>query len=68
MGVSRIFGILLVVGGGALIVAGYFASRSVSDSVRTFFGASFTKETLWYFIGGAAAVVSGLFVLVGSRS
>ena len=68
MSISRILGILLVVGGGALIVAGYFASRSVGDSIRTFFGASFTKETLWYFIGGAAAVIAGLFVLIGRRT
>lgn len=68
MSISRIIAILLFFGGAALIVAGYFASRSAVDSIRTFLGINLTKETLWYFIGGAAAVVSGIFILMGARS
>ena len=67
MGISRILGILLIFGGAALVVAGYFTSRSATDSIRTFLGMNLSKETLWFLIGGAAAFVSGLFVLMGGR-
>ncbi len=68
MAISRILGILLVVGGAGLILVGYFSSRSAADSIRSFLGADFTKETLWFLIGGAAAFVSGLFLLIGGRN
>jgi uncharacterized membrane protein HdeD (DUF308 family) len=64
---SRIIGILLLCGGAALIVGGYIASQSVGESIRSFLGFKFSKETMWYLIGGGAALVSGLFVLVGRR-
>lgn len=64
---SRIIGILLVCGGAALIVVGYIASESVGESIRSFLGFKFSKETMWYLIGGAAAFVSGLFVLMSGR-
>ena len=62
---SQVIGILLVVGGIALLVGGYIASQSTSESVRSFLGFKFGKETRWYIIGGAAAVISGLFVMMG---
>jgi len=65
---TRILGIVLFIGGVALIVGGYFASQSLAESVRSFLGFKFGKETMWYLIGGAAAVVSGLFLLMSSKS
>lgn len=62
---SRVIGILLLVGGIALLVGGYIASQSASESVRSFLGFKFGKETMWYIIGGLAAFVSGLFVMMG---
>jgi len=53
--------------GVALIVGGFLASRSVGDSVRTFLGMRLTKDTLWYFLGGAVAVVASLLLLMGGR-
>lgn len=64
---SRIIGIILLVGGVGLIVGGYIASQSASESLRAFLGMKFGKETMWYLIGGAAAFISGLFILMGSR-
>ncbi len=64
---TRILGIVLFIGGVALIVGGYFVSQSVTESVRTFLGFKFGKETMWYLIGGAAAVVSGLLILIGRK-
>ena len=62
---TRVIGILLLVGGIALLVGGYIASQSGSESVRSFLGFKFGKETMWYIIGGVAAFVAGLFVLMG---
>ena len=67
MDVSRIIGIILFFSGVALIVGGFLASRSVGDSVRTFLGMRLTKDTLWYFLGGAVAVVASLLLLMGGR-
>ena len=62
---SRIIGILLLVGGVALLVGGYIASQSATESVRSFLGFKFGKETMWYILGGATAVISGLLVMMG---
>lgn len=67
MGISRIIGIILFFCGAALIAGGYYASQSLGEEVRTFLGAGLTKETLWYFIGGAAAVLASLFLLMSGR-
>jgi hypothetical protein len=67
MDVSRIIGIILFFSGVALIVGGFLASRSMGDSVRTFLGMRLTKDTLWYFLGGAVAVVASLLLLMGGR-
>ncbi|TVQ26967.1 MAG: DUF3185 family protein [Spirochaetaceae bacterium] len=59
---SKIAGIVLLVVGGILVYFGYQASQSVGDQlVRTFSG-RFRDETMWFFIGGAAAVVAGAFL------
>lgn len=68
MAISKIIGIILFFGGLALVVGGIFATRSLGDSVRTFLGMGLTKDTLWYFIGGAAAVVTSLILLLSGRS
>jgi len=64
---SRIIGILLLVGGVALLVGGYIASQSAAESLRSFLGFKFSKETMWYLIGGAAAFVAGLLLLITRR-
>lgn len=64
---TRIIGVLLLIGGAGLIVGGYFASQSASESIRSFLGFKFGKETMWYLIGGAAAAVSGLLLLMSGR-
>ncbi|MGB4406709.1 MAG: DUF3185 family protein [Sphaerochaeta sp.] len=64
----RVLGIIMFVGGVALIVGGYYASQSASESLRSLLGFRFGKETMWYLIGGAAAVVSGLLLLMSSRN
>lgn len=68
MDVSRVVGIILFFGGAVLLVGGFLASRSLGDSVRTFLGMRLTKDTLWYFLGGAVAVVASLLLLMGGRN
>ena len=65
---TRILGIVLFVGGVALIVGGYFASQSASESLRSFLGFKFGKETMRYLIGGAAAAASGLLLMMAGRN
>jgi len=64
---SRILGIILLVGGVALLVVGYIASQSAAESLRSFLGFKFSEETMWYLIGGAAAAVAGVLLLVIRR-
>lgn len=65
MGISQVIGIILFFGGIGLIVGGIYTSRSKGDSGSSFLGIGLTKDTLWYFVGGAAAVLASLFLLMG---
>jgi drug/metabolite transporter (DMT)-like permease len=61
---QRIIGIVLLVIGAILLFVGYNASESVADQVTETFTGRFTKATMWYLIGGAAAALTGLLLLV----
>lgn len=65
---NQVIGIVLLVGGLALLGGGYIKSQSVSGSLRSFLGFKFSKETMWYLIGGAAAAVSGLLLMMSGRN
>jgi LPXTG-motif cell wall-anchored protein len=65
MNIQRIVGLVLLVGGIILIVVGATASRSFADQVSNFFTGHFSETTLWYIIGGIAAAIVGLVLLVG---
>ncbi len=68
MSQQRIFGIVLFVLGATLLVVGMNASHSVADRVSNTFTGRFTDGTSWYLIGGGAAALLGvLLVLVGAR-
>jgi uncharacterized membrane protein YuzA (DUF378 family) len=64
MSVQRILGVVLIVGGLILTILGITASESLGDRVSKFFTGHFTEATLWYLIGGIAAVVIGLVLLI----
>lgn len=68
MVISKLIAIILFFGGLGLVVGGIFATRSLGDSVRTFLGIGLTKDTLWYFIGGGAALCTSLILLMSGRS
>lgn len=67
MNAQGILGIVLIAVGIALLVFGWNASQSLVDQVSETFTGRFTDETMWYFIGGAAAAVVGVVMIAGSR-
>ncbi len=59
MGTTKIFGVVLLVVGVLLLFFGYQASQSMGEQLAETFTGRFSDETMWYLIGGAAAVVAG---------
>jgi len=65
---QRILGLVFLVVGAIVLTVGMNASHSVADRVSNTFTGRFTQETVWYLIGGGAAALFGLLMLLsGSR-
>ena len=64
MNARRIIGIILIAAGGVFIYLGVSASQSFGDRLSSFFTGHPTETTLWYILGGAAAAVLGLVLLL----
>jgi hypothetical protein len=64
MNSQGIFGGVLLVVGVALLIVGMNSSHSVADQVSNTFSGRFTQDTMWYIIGGIAAGVLGLLMLL----
>ncbi len=64
MGIQRIIGLILLAAGIALLVFGINASHSFADRASNYFTGHFTDRTTWYIIGGIAAGVVGLILLI----
>jgi succinate dehydrogenase/fumarate reductase cytochrome b subunit len=65
MSLQRIIGIVLLAGGVVFIVLGISASRSFGNQLSNFFTGHPTDTTLWYLVGGIAAAIVGLVLLLG---
>jgi len=65
---QRFVGILLLVAGVVLFVVGMKATDSLTDRMSRFFTGHVTDTTVWYLIGGVAAVVCGLLLTTVSGS
>ena len=59
MSVNRIIGLVLIAVGVVLLVFGYNASQSVGERLVEGFTGRFTDQTMWFIIGGIAAIVGG---------
>jgi hypothetical protein len=64
MSTQRIFGIVLLVIGGVLLMVGMNASHSAADQISYTFSGRFTQDTAWYIYGGGAAALFGLLLVV----
>jgi hypothetical protein len=62
MNMQRTLGLVLLVAGVILLVAGMNASDSLADRWSRFFTGHYTDATVWYVVGGGAAVVAGLMM------
>jgi hypothetical protein len=61
---QRLLGIVLVVVGVVVFVVGMNARSSVADTVSHTFSGSYTRQTAWYLVGGGAAAVFGLLLVL----
>jgi uncharacterized membrane protein len=59
MSIQRIIGLVLLAVGVALLFFGYNASQSVGEQVVQGVTGRFTNQTMWFLIGGIAALVGG---------
>ncbi|NIY77779.1 DUF3185 family protein [Thalassospira sp. HF15] len=64
MSFGRILGVVALVVGIGLLVTGFNASESAVDQLSETFLGRYTDETVWYLIGGIAASLGGLLLLV----
>lgn len=67
MTTQNIIGIVLLIGGAALFFFGFQASQGTGEQVYETFAGRFTDSTTWYFIGGSAAALFGVVLLVVRR-
>ena len=59
---NRALGIALIVVGALLLYFGYNASQSVSSEVSEIFNNRPSRESMWFFVGGAGALIFGLIL------
>lgn len=64
MSPQKILSIVLLIVGVVLLVMGVNASHSISDQVSNTFAGHFTQSTTWYIVGGIAAGLFGLLMLI----
>ena len=63
MAISRIIWLVCITGGIVLLIYGVYASESFVSDVSRFFTGTPTDKSMWLIIGGATAVMFGLFGL-----
>ncbi|AAV83185.1 DUF3185 family protein [Idiomarina loihiensis] len=64
---TRIVGIVLLVVGAILLYFSYEASQSIASSVSEMATNEPTDNTIWYLIGGVAAVIVGLYAVIRGK-
>ena len=64
MSPQRIIGFVVLAVGIVLFIMGLNASHSLVDRASNFWSGRFTEATTWYIIGGIAAGVLGVLMVV----
>ncbi len=59
---QKLVGLVLLVVGIILLFFGWQSTESVTEQVSESLTGRYTDETLWFLIGGAAAIVAGAFL------
>jgi len=65
--VNNIVGLGIFAVGIVLLISGFNESRSFASDVSRFFTGNPTNHSIWLIIGGAVAVIVGLFLALTSR-
>lgn len=63
---SRVAGLVLLAVGVALLMLGINATQSLEEEVREGLTGKYSSETLWYIVGGAAAIAGGAVLALTS--
>ena len=63
----QIAGIILIVAGLALLIAGINASDSFADRASNFFTGRYTDNTMWYLIAGFVSASAGAVLFLNRR-
>ena len=64
---TRIVGIVLLVVGAILLYFSYEASKSLASEMSEMATNEPTDNTIWYLIGGVAAVIVGLYAVIRGK-
>ena len=59
---QKLLGVALLVVGAIMLYFGWQSSESVGDQVTEAFTGRFTDETMIFIIGGAVALVAGIYL------
>jgi hypothetical protein len=64
---TKLLGIVCLVVGAIMLFFGWQASQSVGDQLTEAFTGRFTEQTMIYIVGGAVAIVIGLYLTARGR-
>lgn len=64
---AKLIGVVLLVVGIGLLYWGYSESQSVASQVTEAFSGSPQDKVMYKYIGGAVALIAGIYMLVKSR-
>ncbi len=64
---TRIVGIVLIIVGAILLYFSYEASQSIASEVSEMATNEPTDNSIWYLIGGVAAVIIGLYATIRGK-
>lgn len=64
---NKLIGIILIVVSGGLLYWGYSESQSVSSQVSEAFSGSPLDRVMYKYIGGAIALIAGVYLLFRKR-